>query len=283
MRVLSLSRPCPLRGAIAASALLVCAASPTVARAQDAPAHVAYVDGAASIDRETDSIDAVAGEPLVPGDRLRTESGRAEVWFPDGSTLALDAYTSAELQSASLIRLTSGSVILVVARSTDVGERGEVSGRYARRARRSSTGRVNTRSPWPATAAIRNSSSRSFAASAQLVADGGSMGVRSGERTFARANTAPSYPQVFNSARRDAFDDWAATLRDRRRGRAESTRYLPSNLQMYGGTFDRYGAWDYEACVWQRLVSRRGSRVASVLQRLLASVANVRMDMDRHG
>ena len=72
-----------------------------------------------SLDRESETFDATSGEPLLPGDRLRTGSGLAEVWFPDGSALDLDAYTTAELGSPSLIRLTEGRLILVVARNAE--------------------------------------------------------------------------------------------------------------------------------------------------------------------
>ena len=88
---------------------------------------------------------------------------------------------------------------------------------------------------------------------AQLTSDGGSIDVRSGERTFARGDGAPSRPEAFNAARMDTFGRWAASRRDERLGRATSSRYLPSHLQMYGGTFDRYGAWETDAAngyVW---------------------------------
>jgi hypothetical protein len=54
-------------------------------------------------------------------------------------------------------------------------------------------------------------------------------------------------PQAFNSARFDAFDLWSAARRSARMGSAASAQYLPSDLQMYGGTLDRSGAWQYEA------------------------------------
>src|SRR5262245_64399098 len=76
------------------TSLLLSAATVT---AQEAPAHLAYVDGAVTIDREGESAAAATGQPLVPGDRLQTASGLAEIWFPDGSVLDLDAYTSVEL------------------------------------------------------------------------------------------------------------------------------------------------------------------------------------------
>jgi hypothetical protein len=80
-----------------------------------APAHVALVDGLASLEREAQAEPASAGTPLVPGDRLRTDSGRVEVLFPDGSALDVDDYSSVDLQSPTLLRVTTGRVKLTVA------------------------------------------------------------------------------------------------------------------------------------------------------------------------
>jgi hypothetical protein len=75
---------------------------------------------------------------------------------------------------------------------------------------------------------------------------------------MASVNAAPSNPQPFNAARLDAFDRWASAQRDLRLGSTASAQYLPPDLQMYGGTFDRNGSWAYEAPygnVWYPTVS----------------------------
>ena len=43
------------------------------------PAHLSYVDGAATLEREGQTETAVSGMPFVPGDRLLTTRGRIEV------------------------------------------------------------------------------------------------------------------------------------------------------------------------------------------------------------
>src|SRR5262245_330725 len=68
-----------------------------------APAHIAYVDGAATLDREGATEPAASGVPFVPGDRLRTDAGRVEILFPDGSVLDIDQFTSVDLLSLTLI------------------------------------------------------------------------------------------------------------------------------------------------------------------------------------
>jgi hypothetical protein len=54
------------------------------------PAHLSYVDGAATLEREGQAETAVSGMPFVPGDRLATTRGRIEVLFTDGTSLAID-------------------------------------------------------------------------------------------------------------------------------------------------------------------------------------------------
>src|SRR5262245_5696466 len=88
-------------------------------RAQDSydgpPPHLSVVEGTATLDREDVTEAAASGVPMVPGDRLRTERGRAELLFPDGSALDLDEYSTIELEGPTLLRMTSGRVLLFVA------------------------------------------------------------------------------------------------------------------------------------------------------------------------
>jgi len=99
---------------------LWCACSPAVrAQQQDTadipPPHLARVDRTATLDREDVADTATAGVPLVFGDRVRTERGRVEVLFPDGSALDLDEYSTIEFEGPTLLRMTSGRVILFAA------------------------------------------------------------------------------------------------------------------------------------------------------------------------
>lgn len=208
-----------------------------------APAHIAVVEGAVSLDRESDGIPADTGEPLVPGDRLRTDAGRAEIWFSDGSTLALDAHGPVELSADSLVQLTNGRAYLMVSR-TGVDERGDAV------VYRVDTPYGSIAIAGPGEYVISLSADQIDLAvvrgSAELLADNGSVVVRSGERTVARANGSPASPQRFNAAHAGGFERWVASIHDARRGGGRSTQYLPRNLQMYGGTFDRDGSWSYE-------------------------------------
>jgi hypothetical protein len=87
------------------------------AAADQVPAHVSVVEGQVFLDRDAQSQPIGSGGPFLPGDRLRSTVGRAEILFPDGSALYLDDGSSVELLSAALMRMTAGRILLVVAGS----------------------------------------------------------------------------------------------------------------------------------------------------------------------
>src|SRR5215510_6144137 len=228
-----------------------CACSPAVRAQQDTadipPPHLARVDGTATLDREDVAETATGGVPLVPGDRVRTERGRVELLFPDGSALDLDEYSTIELEGPTLLRMTSGRVILVAAGANNPTS-------VVQYQIDTPVASAQTDGPGEYRISILGGPSASQTEMAvvrgggALVTEVGSVTLRAGERSTAWDNAAPSRPQYFNSARYDAFDQWAMGLRDDRLGsRSQSAQYLPADLRMYGGELDRNGSWDYEA------------------------------------
>ena len=89
------------------------------AQAPPPPAHIAFAEGSTSLDREGQAQPATAGVPFLSGDRLRTTVGRIEVLFPDGSALEIDEYSSVDLLSPTLLRVTGGRIMLIVAGADD--------------------------------------------------------------------------------------------------------------------------------------------------------------------
>jgi hypothetical protein len=230
-----------------ATALLLTA--PHGALAQDpaqttAPPHLAFVDGHATLERDGQAESATPGVPLIPGDRLRTERGRLEILFPDGSALDVDEFASIEIQSPTLMRLTQGRLILTVAGVSDPAN-------AVRYQIDTPAAAAFTEGPGEYRVALLSAPGGPetelavFRGTATLATETGSTTVRAAERSLARDLMAPSYPLPFNSARFDAFERWAAARRDARLGTA-SARYLPRDLYGYSSTFDRHGAWDYE-------------------------------------
>jgi hypothetical protein len=214
------------------------------ARAQtgraDAPAHIAFVEGSAALERDGRADTAPGSMPLLAGDRLRTENGRVEVLFGDGTVLHLDQSSTLDVQSDEVVRLIAGRVRLIVAASNrpvsyridapaawaEIGEPGEYRVAVAGRDREAEV----------ELAVIRGGAS--------LVNDNGRTDLRTGERAFARGDAAPSYAYVVNSAAWDAFDQWSDARRAERHG--VSSQYLPESVRAYSATFDQYGSWGYE-------------------------------------
>ena len=206
-----------------------------------APAHVAFVDGAATLEREGRTETSALNMPLLSGDRLRTTDGRVEVLFEDGSALHLDERTTIDVQSDDLLRLIDGRVRLSLA-----GPSRPVDYRID-----SSAGSVRLTQPGEYRIAMLHGDRETqlelavLRGAGELFTDQGSTRVRAGERAYASEGLAPSYAYVFNSANWDDFDRWSEARRD---GRLSASRkYLPASVQPYGPVFDQYGDWRYAA------------------------------------
>jgi hypothetical protein len=215
--------------------------------AADPPAHISIVDGAAVLERDGQPDTNPLNMPLLAGDRVRTQGGRVEILFADGSTLHLDANTTLDFQSDELVRLLDGRIRLSIpGRERRVSYRIDASFASALISQ-SGEYRLSVLGP-PREGEIELAVIRG---AAELVNDDGSTPLRAGERAYARANAAPSYAYVFNSASWDSFDRWSEARRDERLG--VSAQYLPEEMRTYAPSLDRYGAWRYDAAygyVW---------------------------------
>jgi hypothetical protein len=233
-----MSRLAVLAKVVSASALLLSLGAPAPAIAQDreteAPAHISFVDGAAVLERDGRSETAPSSMPLLAGDRLRTQNGRVEVLFADGSTLHLDGETTVDFQSDEVIRLIVGRVRLNITGATrSVGYRVDAPTAWVQISRAGEY-RISVLAGSEVELAV-------LRGSAELVNEDGSTVLGAGERAFARAGSSPSTAYVFNSAAWDSFDRWSEARRDARLG--ISAQYLPETVQPYAATFNTYGYW----------------------------------------
>ena len=213
------------------------------ARAQEpdtvAPAHVAFVEGAATLEREGRAENAPLNMPLLSGDRLRTSEGRVEILFSDGSTLYLDARTTIDFQSDELLRLIDGRV-----RVNIPGPARSMSYRID-----SPAGSVRIAQPGDYRVSMLRGDRDTqvelavVRGAGEVFTDQGSTPVRAGERAYASAGLAPSYPYTYNSATWDDFDRWSETRRAVRLG--VSAQYLPAEVRTYAPMLDEYGDWRY--------------------------------------
>ena len=217
----------------------------SVARAQDTdaaapPPHLSVVDGQIFLDRESGRESAEENSPLVVGDRLRAETGRAEVLLGDGSALHLDERTTLDINGINIVRLLEGR--LVVFAEGGAGSLQVDSAPASVRIDGSGEVRISLlndgRRDGVEVAVVRGL--------ANLVSDNGTTSIQAGESVVMYEGDYPSAPMAFNSARPDAFYLWSQNLLDSRRG-TTSASYLPSDLNVYASSLDEGGSWDYLA------------------------------------
>jgi hypothetical protein len=178
---------------------------------QEPPAHISLVEGAVILERDGKADASPASMPLLAGDRVRTQNGRAEILFADGSTLHLDASTVVDFQSDEVIRLLEGRVrVNITGPNRRIAYRIDAPSAWIQIAQpgeyRISLVGANARAPEVELAVLRGS--------AELVNEDGATLVRAGERAFAAVGARPSDPYVFNSAAWDSFDRWSEARRE---------------------------------------------------------------------
>ncbi|HEU4891823.1 MAG TPA: FecR family protein, partial [Vicinamibacterales bacterium] len=170
--------------------------------ANQPPAHISVVDGTAILERDGRRDTELIAMPVLSGDRLRTQAGRVEVLFADGSALHLDDNTVVDFQSDEVVRLLEGRVRLNVAGpARDLSYRIDAPSAW-----------VQISTPGEYRVAVLRDEEVELAVlrgSAELVNEQGRSYISAGERTFARVGSAPSPAYVFNSAAWDAFDRWS--------------------------------------------------------------------------
>jgi len=211
--------------------------APTDQPATEAPAHISVVDGTAVLERDGRTDTELLSMPLLAGDRVRTQAGRVEILFADGSALHLDEQTMVDFQSDEVVRLLGGRVRLSVA-----GPAREIAYRID-----APSAWVQINSPGEYRISLLRGDDVELAVlrgGAELVNEQGRSYVSAGERTYARMQTAPSPAYVFNSAAWDSFDRWSESRRDQRLG--VSAQYLPEDVRPYAPAFDTYGSWRNE-------------------------------------
>jgi hypothetical protein len=242
-----------LRPASISAALALALALPVSGQQPAAPwAHVEYVEGAASLEREGNAEALSAGMPLTDGDRLRTGDGRVEIRYENGSTLYIDQSSTLDILAADSLRLVAGDVTFDIignrpyliplyrvdtpAASVTIDAPGEY--RVMATSGAAAPG-APSEPPRTTTQVVRGT--------ANLTSDTGGMTVRTGEQSTVAAGELPGFPVRFNSARWDLFRQWVELRRSGRGVLSVSRQYLPPVIESYAGTLDRYGTWTRDA------------------------------------
>jgi hypothetical protein len=220
-----------------------------------APAYVSAVDGTARIDRGGTSEAIESGMPVVAGDRLRTESGRLELTFSDGSLVHLDRYADVDLAADNVLRLSRGRLLAtifdlsastsarLIVEAPGASVRFDQPGQYRLAVGGTDVVEVEL-------AVLRGR--------AQLASQGGNISLNAGEQSLVRDGQAPTAPQWVNASGETALERWAAERVATWQAPSTSQNYLPAELDSYGSTFDQYGTWQVDATygsVWYPTVA----------------------------
>src|SRR5262245_14878079 len=182
----------------------------TAARAQVAvPAHISITEGTVAVDRESGTETGLQDLPLVEGDRVRTEQGRAEILLGDGSALHMDAQTSIDVNGESLVRLLRGRLV-VFGEPSAAGALQVDAAPASVRLTTSGESRISLYDGGAGlvldVAVVRGA--------VEILTDGGTSYVQAGQRVVVEEGALPSMPVAFNSAQMDSFYRWSAQLLD---------------------------------------------------------------------
>src|SRR5437867_7785158 len=241
-----------------------------------APARIRVLEGSASVQRAAEGaqVFATVNLPLLHGDAVSVGGGRMELQLPDGSLLWLAEGTLLEFmglrdpqemsQDSTVLRLRSGVLGIDSRGSRDDSE---------------SDFRIDTPeiSVYPlGQGRFRLESDGTFATLttfrgvAELAGDGGSVLVRSGQRSRAGKGSVPEDPWPVNTFRIDEFDEWCEQReagyisgRDEGEDEGEYVEAIASPVRPYVAELDYYGDWQYVGVygwVWRPAVYQVGWR-----------------------
>jgi hypothetical protein len=250
-------------------------AAAAVAAAEDGYDHgrVLSVEPAVTLQRDTEPAaeEAFANLPLLPGDRVWTDSaGRAELQFADGTVLRLDSASKLDYAAHEdgagdrvVLRLWSGGLYL-----HNRDGRG-----YPDFAIETPGGVVEARARgvYRVDAARGETRLSVFEGEAALLADR-EVRVQAGERAYARQGEPASDAEGFDRAALDDFDRWDGDHEDRQAYAGSRREYPPR-----GGGSLRGRARQLRGLV---LPDRDRARVAALRRRWLAPVLRRPVGLD---
>ena len=240
-----------------------------------APAHLSFVDGSATLDREsqarTGNRRACRSFPAIACRRPR---GRVEVLFPDGSALDVDEFTrpsSCRIDDAAPAGQRA-DCMLTVAGVSDPADAVRYQIDTPVGLGRDAMARANTASALLDGREARDASWRSSAAIATLATDAARCRPRrrtQRSRAIRLAAQPPADLQLRALRRLRSLGRGAARRAPRLAPRRSTCLAICTS---YGGTFDRYGSWDYEraatATSWYPTVAPAGVRTTTATGRL---------------
>lgn len=210
-------------------------------------ARLNYVKGDVFIQRAEDMgyEEGTVNLPVVEGDKLGTQDGRAEVHFGRKNYLRIDKYTQVDFvklprrgDDSISLHLFSGNIYLRVS-SMNIEKEFEL---------HSPDGSFYILEEGLYRFEVRDNKETALfvvEGSVEAAGEGGFEIVRSGERLVAANGIFAFGPEYIYAGNEDAFTEWNRG-RDIFHNRYAKTRYLPVEMNEYEAELDYYGQWVYE-------------------------------------
>jgi len=209
-------------------------------------ARISYLTGHLYIQKAADLtyVEGAVNMPVVTGDRIGTEEGRAEIFFDIGTYLRLDQNTKIDIlslpqkdQNIMQLRLWAGNLYLNIRKldqekgielhTADISLYILDAGLY----------RINIKENTETEVLV-------FQGMLEAAGESGSVLLKDSQRLEAYQGQYVSQPQDFFAAADDSFDRWSE-YRDSQVNKRMARSYLPEELSEYEYELADYGRWDY--------------------------------------
>jgi hypothetical protein len=212
---------------------------------------VRYLAGALTIEQvaEGEVVEGTVNSPVIAGDRLVMRSGRVEIELADSSVVWMDSDTRLEFRTladlrnryerTNLLALVQGSIRVETRDPGDPDAVFQID---------TEAGSVYLLSAGSFRIDVAGGSAAvsSYGGVAEFSGDGGSVLVRSGQRSSVEVGRSPSNPRHFNTQRLDEFDRFCLERADAYLRKGEDSAYgheLPEEVRPYASELSFYGTW----------------------------------------
>jgi hypothetical protein len=243
-----------LRGACLASALLFAVAKPVLAEDEESGAtyaRVRYLEGGLTLERATlgEAVEGSLNSPIAAGDTVWTRGGRAEIELADAAVIWMDDDTRIEFRTlADAENQYEKTDLIAVQKGTIRIEASRIGESYGAFQIDTQAGSVYLLSPGSFRVEVNGeaTSLASYGGVAEFSGDGGSVLVRTAQRSQVTSGETPEEPRRFNTGRADDFD----LFHDRRDSayqgsgsQDERPRDVPEEVAPYVSELSSYGTW----------------------------------------
>ena len=210
------------------------------------PARFSSIQGPVALERDARVLAPAVDMPLLAGDRVRTEAGRARIQFGAGSSLELAPHSDVDLRGDAFVQLLGGALQIVLVSRTACTQPDVWCLSYRID---SAPGSVVLHAAGEYHIALQVVSGEPRLelsvgqGSATLQNGRGTVIVGAGSHAWTTADLPPAAPTSNDTIAAASARPWPGEDRTVRRDSTPSASPVPAELADYGSELDRAGAW----------------------------------------